>query len=105
MTRYFTFLVIFFILPTVFLWLFYLKTLKKYILVFLLTIFCTFVFGMPWDLLSVRNGVWGYDLIPNIGIWLFGGPKNGLPFEEVIFTLFTPLLIASLTVVLKEKLN
>ena len=45
--------------------------------------------GGAWDWLSWRTGVWRYDSVPTLGIWL-----SGLPIEEFVgFYFFGTLLI------------
>lgn len=60
----------------------------------------TFLFGAPWDLLSVRTGLWRYDSSPTLGVWFFGGPSTGLPFEEfIIFNTLCPLFISTIVII------
>lgn len=97
MPIYLRFLVIFFFLPTLFLWFFYFSYLKRYRRTFILALIFTVFFGVPWDILSVKTGVWWYHSAPTLGIWW-----NVLPLEEYFFTLLFPIFVISLTLVIKR---
>lgn len=101
MPAYLQLLTEFFFIPLIFLWGFFGKILWYYRKIFLFTVIPTFIFGVPWDLLSVRTGPWKYNASPTLGIWFFGGPSTGLPFEELfLFTLFCPFIITTITIIM-----
>ena len=100
MPVYLRFLTIFFLFPILLLWLIQSSYLKKYPKTFALTVLFTFLFGVPWDTLSVKTGLWRYNSAPTLGVW-FGPPAGGLPLEEYLFTLLFPIFVVSLTLTVK----
>ncbi|MBI2031765.1 MAG: lycopene cyclase domain-containing protein [Candidatus Levybacteria bacterium] len=91
---------IFFVIPLILLWFFFWKMLLPYIKIYLFTIIPTFLFGTPWDLLSVRSGLWNYNTSGTLGIWFFGNPSTGLPLEEFIFFNFLwPFFITTVVII------
>lgn len=100
MPIYLVFLSIFFIFPLFFLWIFYWRLLLRYKKTFLLTIIPTFLFGVPWDMLSVVTGLWRYDYSPTLGIWF-----SVLPLEEYLFTLLFPVFVVTLVIIIKYHLK
>lgn len=104
MPVYLVFLTIFFMIPTSILWFFFWPTLVRYPATLLLTVIATFLFGVPWDTLSVMTGLWRYDSSPTLGIW-FGPPAGGLPLEEYFFTLLFPIFVVTVTIVVRNKLS
>lgn len=97
MPVYLRFLTIFFLLPLLVFWLTRFPHLKKYPQTFTLAVFLTFLFGVPWDTLSVKTGLWWYNAGPTLGIWL-----GVLPLEEYFFTLLFPIFVVSLTLIFKQ---
>ncbi|OGH37840.1 MAG: hypothetical protein A3B44_01205 [Candidatus Levybacteria bacterium RIFCSPLOWO2_01_FULL_38_21] len=92
--------IIFFVIPLIVLLGFFWKTLYSYKKIYLFSIIPTFVFGTPWDLLSVMTGLWHYNTSNTLGIWFFGNPSTGLPFEEVIiFNFLCPFFITTLVII------
>jgi len=93
--------IVFFIIPlTIMLGIFW-KTLYSYRKIYLFSIIPTFVFGTPWDLLSVRTGLWNYNTSQTLGIWFFGGPYSGLPLEEfILFNFLCPFFITTIVIIL-----
>jgi len=102
---YLILLAIFFILPILFLWTYFLRIIKNYKHVFILVITSTFIFGVPWDILSVRTGLWRYDSSPTLGIWFFGSHQVGLPLEEIMFTFLCPLLVTTFAILVERYLR
>ena len=105
MSVYLIFLAIFFFLPTFLLWFVWWQTLWHYKKVFLYTLIPTCLFGVPWDLLSVKSGLWGYDSAPTLGIWVFGTHATGLPIEELGFTLLFPIFLTTVVIVAKKYIR
>ncbi|HSD98465.1 MAG TPA: hypothetical protein VLB73_02065 [Patescibacteria group bacterium] len=100
MLAYLQLLTVFFFIPLCIFWIFFWKVLLRYRKIFLFTVIPTYFFGVPWDLLSVRTGPWLYNSSPTLGIWFFGGPSTGLPFEElVLFTFFCPFFITTVSII------
>lgn len=104
MSVYLVFLMIFFVSPTLVLWFFYGSVLTRYKKTYLFTVTPTFLFGVPWDTLSVVTGLWRYDSAPTLGIW-FGPPAGGLPIEELFFTLIFPIFVVTVTLVVRNVLK
>lgn len=97
MPVYLRFLIIFFLLPIIIFAATRFSCLKKYPKTFVLAVFFTFLFGVPWDTLSVKTGLWWYGAAPTLGIWL-----GVLPLEEYFFTLLFPIFVVSLTLIFKQ---
>jgi len=98
MTTYMQFLLLFFWVPMALLWATSYRLLWRYRKTLVLAVVATFVFGTPWDMLSVVTGLWWYDVEPKLG-WLYV-----LPIEEYAFTLIYPLVMTSLVLVLRQRL-
>lgn len=94
---YLVFLTVFFLLPIAFLWLLCWRVFTRYKKTFIFTIIPTFLFGVPWDTLSVVTGLWRYDRAPTLGIW-FGV----LPLEEYFFTLTFPIFVVSVAILIRH---
>jgi lycopene cyclase domain-containing protein len=98
MTSYIRFLLIFIWLPLALLWFAKGRLFWQYRKTIALVVLATFVFGVPWDTLSVISGLWWYNASPTLGIWI--GPW--LPLEEYLFTLTFPILLASFILLLRQ---
>jgi len=98
MTTYAKFLLLFFGIPLALLWATNYRLLWRYRRTIALAVVATFIFGTPWDMLSVVTRLWWYDVEPKLG-WLYV-----LPIEEYVFTLIYPLAMTSLVLVLRQRL-
>lgn len=98
MPVYLRFLIIFFLLPTLVFAATRFPHLKKYPKTFSLVVFFTFLFGVPWDTLSVKTGLWWYDAAPTLGIWW-----GVLPLEEYFFTLLFPIFVVTVTLLITKR--
>ncbi len=56
------------------------------------------IFGLPWDYLSIKEGIWNFSNERIVGVWLLG-----LPIEEWLFFIFVTLLFSTITLVLWSK--
>jgi lycopene cyclase domain-containing protein len=102
MPIYLVFLTLFFWIPLVVLWATHRALLWRYRKTIALVVLPTFVFGVPWDILSVVTGLWWYDTgAPRLNIWL----TPWLPLEEYLFTLTYPIWLASIILVLRARLQ
>lgn len=99
MTSYLTFQALFLWLPLLVLVAVQRRTLFRYPKTIGLAVLATFVFGVPWDSLSVITGLWWYDSSPTVGLWL--GPY--LPLEEYLFTLTFPVLAGGFILALRRR--
>ncbi len=97
---YIYWLIIFIWLPLIILWVFNWNYLVKY----KGTIFSCFVwsiiFSVPWDLWAVYTQIWIYPKAGILGVWVLG-----LPIEEYFFILTTPTLIATVTLLIKKRIE
>ncbi len=102
MPVYLLFLSLFFGVPLVILWTTHRAVLWRYRKTVALVVLPTFVFGVPWDILSVATGLWWYNTgVPSLDIW----PTPWLPLEEFLFTLIYPAWLASIVLVVRARLS
>ena len=93
-------LALFLILPLAILWVLQYRTFKKYMVMLGLTAVGCLAVSVPWDILSVKDGIW-YFTTPHIfGIWLIG-----LPLEEYVYIVCVGLLACSVTILFWERLG
>jgi lycopene cyclase domain-containing protein len=97
---YLIWLAIFVWIPIFGLWAYKPKLMWRHRKTLGLCIFWALVFSVPWDIWSVRANVWVFPPDTNIGIII-----GGLPLEEYLFFIFAALFVASLTLVLKDKIK
>lgn len=97
-TAYLIWLTIFVWVPIVGLWAYKPKVMWRYRKTLALCIFWALVFSIPWDVWAVRVNVWMFPADTNLGIIL-----GSLPLEEYFFIIFVTLLVASFTLLLKER--
>lgn len=98
MTNYLRFIAFFLWIPLLFVILARPKLLWRYRKTLTLVTLFTFLFGVPWDALSIATGLWWYDLSPTIGNFFL----LGLPIDEFILILTFPVLIGSFTLIAKH---
>jgi lycopene cyclase domain-containing protein len=102
MPVYLLFIAVFFWLPLALLWGTHRALLWRYRKTIALVVLPTFVFGVPWDILSVVTGLWWYNTgVPSLNVWL----TPWLPLEEFLFTATYPLWLASGILVLRAYLK
>ena len=95
---YIYWLSIFVWLPLLLMWAFNLRYLLSYKKTFLLCIFWSLVFSVPWDYWAIRTQIWIFPADTNLGIWI-----GGLPLEEYFFIVFVTLLASTITLLLKRR--
>lgn len=93
---YLSWLIIFIVLPTVFIWLFYYSELWKYRMVFLRVIFMSLLFGIAWDLYATATHFW---LWPPECCFLLR--VCTIPLEEVVFIVLVACYIPSVTLTVR----
>lgn len=91
-------LLLFVILPFIFLLIYYYRRLIKYKRVFYLTLAGALIFSYPWDLIALNLRVWYFETPHILGVWFLG-----LPIEEYIFIIGVTLLFTVTTIILWEK--
>ncbi|MDO8576795.1 MAG: lycopene cyclase domain-containing protein [Candidatus Daviesbacteria bacterium] len=95
---YIIWLLIFAILPLVFIWLKYFNLLWRYKQTLASVVLIAFLIFIPWDIYAVRSGIWLFPYSGNTGIIIMD-----LPLEEYLYTVLIPLLAASITLIVKYK--
>lgn len=85
-------------IPLALIWIKYFDLLWKYRMTLILVILLAFLIHVPWDINVVKIGIWSFPGGKNFGITVVN-----LPLEEYLYTIFTPLLGASITLVTKYK--
>ncbi|MGB4076841.1 MAG: lycopene cyclase domain-containing protein [Minisyncoccia bacterium] len=98
MPSYPLWLLLYAVLPNVLVWMFWYKTLRPHVRVVGVTILGGLLVGVPWDYLSIRDGIWTFPPENTIGWWAIG-----LPIEEWLFIILVTLLFASVTILAYEK--
>lgn len=66
----------------------------------MLVLFLALLVHVPWDIYAVNAGIWSFPSGKNFGVAIVN-----LPLEEYLYTIFIPLLGASITLVAKYKLR
>ncbi len=91
-------IVVFIFLPTVLLWIFYGKLLRKNVKLLIFIAVFSFLWGLLFDLVgSVWWHIWFYN--HTLGIYFLG-----LPIEEYLTLLIFPQQVAALLLVIREKI-
>lgn len=91
---------IFVALPIALLWLYDYAYLKNYYKIFRTCIICALLFSVPWDALAVHAHIWNFPKQNVLGIWIFN-----LPIEEFLFIIFVTVFYATVTLVVRHKLE
>lgn len=91
-------LLLFVLLPVIFLVIYNYKRLKKYEKVLYLTLVGALTFSYPWDLIALNLRIWYFEPPHILGAWFLG-----LPLEEYIFIVGFTLLFTITTLILWEK--
>ncbi len=96
-TPYFSWLVIFVILPTLLLWAVAYKHLWKYRVAILAAVGVNLVVGIIGDYYAIMVKIWGWPTeccsLPRVA---------GLPTEELLFMIFGSIFIASTALVVRD---
>src|SRR6185437_11964428 len=97
LTPYFTWLIIFFVLPTLILWTTSFRLIWRYRKVFIYTISLALIAGVLMDYYAIATKTWGWSSqccsLPRV---------SGLPLEEIFFGIFSAVFITSSTIVARE---
>ena len=96
MLSYLKWLTIFVWIPTLVLWVWNFRVLKRYKKTLLICVGCALLFSIPWDLWAIGTHIWIFPPENIVGIWLFG-----IPLEEYLFITTVTVEICTLTLVLK----
>ena len=91
-------LLLFIILPLVLLWVFAHKTLRKHARLLGFTALGCLAVSVPWDILSVQDGIWYFTEPHILGVWVLG-----LPIEEYVYIVGVGLLACIVTLLLWER--
>ena len=97
---YLHWLIIFVWLPLVILWTANWKYLARYKKTFLSCIGWALAFSIPWDLWAVQAQIWLFPQDTNIGLGI-----GGLPLEEYLFMIFVTMLISTITLLIKRRIE
>jgi len=87
-------------LPLIYLYIKYSELLWKYKHTLALVVFLALLVHVPWDIYAVNTGIWSFPSGKNLGINIVN-----LPLEELLYTIFVPLLGACITLVAKYKFS
>lgn len=94
---YLIYLLIFFIGPTVALWLLFGRRLWHYRTVFVVMIAVGWIGGSLWDALAISSNIWVWPveccIVRKIGV---------LPVEEFLFMTVTPIYVATVTILVRD---
>lgn len=88
------------IIPISLIWIKYSNLLWKYRITLVIVVLLSFIIHVPWDVYAVYTNIWSFPNDKNLGINIVN-----LPLEEYLYTLFVPLLGASIALVAKYKMN
>ena len=76
----------------------------RYLLQYKHTVLCcigwALLFSIPWDVWAVRTQIWLFPSDTNVGFWI-----AGLPLEEYLFMIFVTMMISTVTLLLKRRLE
>ena len=97
---YIYWLIIFVWLPIIVLWAINWKYLSQYKKTFLYCIIWALIFSIPWDVWAVQTQIWLFPQDTNIGFWI-----GGLPLEEYLFMIFVTLLISTIALLLRKRVE
>ena len=97
---YIYWLIIFVWLPIIVLWAINWKYLSQYKKTFLYCIIWALIFSIPWDIWAVQTQIWLFPQDTNIGFWI-----GGLPLEEYLFMIFVTLLISTIALLLRKRVE
>jgi len=100
MLEYLKWLLVFVILPLLFVWIFWFKELIKYKITHFFVIICSLIVSVPWDIISVKKDIWYFTEPYILGIWLFG-----LPIEEYLFIILISFLVSCMSILVHIKLG
>ena len=97
---YIYWLTIFVWIPLIFLWIQnwgYLIHYKKTVL------YCALwalIFSVPWDFWAIQTRIWIFPPDTNVGFWI-----GGIPLEEYFFIIFVTMLVSTVTLLFKRRLE
>lgn len=99
MYPYLTFLLVFFLAPTLVLGWYVRRDIVRYRRTGVWILFFVYAAGFFWDWLSWRTALWRYDTAPTLGLWI-----GGLPVEEYVgfYVLSSALMFVVTLVVLRR---
>src|SRR3954464_13621252 len=95
---YISWILIFFVIPTAVLWLFFWRHLLKYWTVFLFVIVCSTMAGLTWDAYAVKTGIWHW---PAACCNLARLP-GGIPQEEIYWAIAAATYICTVTIISRD---
>ncbi len=97
---YILWLVIFIWIPTAILWYFNYPLLLRYKKTLVCVILGALIVSTAWDLWAVPRRVWVFPQVGHLNIYILG-----IPLEEYLFFMTVTLLIASVVLVVKYRIN
>lgn len=95
---YIIWLFFFVFVPIIILWSIRFNLLFRYRKSLVLAIFFALFVSIPWDYFAIRNHIWYFPKMGNLGLLVYD-----LPIEEFIFMASVTLLLGSLVIVLKYR--
>jgi len=97
---YILWLSIFVWLPLIILWALNWNYLSQYKKTFLYCAGWALLFSIPWDIWAIQTRIWIFPPETNIGIWI-----GGLPMEEYFYIIFVTVLISTITLLIKKRVE
>lgn len=97
-STYFTWLLVFILIPSFLLLIKFWKVYLRYPRTLLAVVGGSFIFGFPWTALATGTGVWFFNRNAVLGIWILN-----LPLEEVLFLVVVPVFVGLLGLILIKK--
>lgn len=98
LSPYLTWTLLFFILPTVILWLIFWRQLWQYWPIFLFAAFIASTVGLAWDAYAVANNIWSWPeqccSLPRL--------PGEIPTEEIIWAISVALYVTSVLIVFRH---
>lgn len=87
-------------IPIIVLWIFNWKYLYKYIKAVFYCVIFSLLFSVPWDYWAIKSRIWLFHPDTNLGIWI-----GGLPVEEYFFIVFVTILISTIALLFRRRIE
>ena len=97
MLVYILWLVVFVWLPLSVLWIIYRCLVWNHKKTLIVCVIGALLFGIPWEIYAIGSGVWYFLPSSILGIYFLN-----IPIEEILFIVFTTLLISTIILILKQ---
>ena len=95
---YIDWILIFFVLPTAIMWLFFWRHLVKYWTVFFFVIACSVIAGLAWDAYAVKVGIWFWPA----SCCNLARLPGGIPREEIFWAISAAAYICTVSIISRD---